>query len=280
MIYYQNTAGKKVQLDAPPYAVDITELTAFGWTYDTSLYSIRYGGRVSGFTMGVEERSLTVGVCGTPAAMKEALDRILSVTQYDIQAEEPGRLYVGNQYLLCNMVAGSVQTFFDPDIEYVEKSYTLVLSYPFWCTETTSHYEIASGIPTEEGLDYPYDYGYDYLADINAGKQLINDHYAPCDFTMTVFGPALNPQVTIAGHIYGITATLYDDEYLIINSREAKIYKVATDGSETNLFNQRNKGSDIFEKIPGGTSTVIYNGEFGFDITLYQERSEPSWTTS
>ena len=40
----------------------------------------------------------------------------------------------------------------------------------------------------------------------------------------------------------------------------------------------RNKDSYIFEKIQPGTNYVIIDGDFGVDIILMEERSEPKWT--
>jgi alginate O-acetyltransferase complex protein AlgI len=34
----------------------------------------------------------------------------------------------------------------------------------------------------------------------------------------------------------------------------------------------------VFEKIPSGNNIVVWDGNWGFDITLFEERSEPKWT--
>lgn len=281
MIFYCNTAGEEVRLDEPPFSVDVTELAGFALGYNANAYVGRYGGVVNNFSAGIIEKTIDVGICADPEGMDRALEKILRVTQYDIDRDVPGRFYIGDQYILCNMVRSAVNTFFDPEIQYVDKTYTLVICYPRWCTEKTVEY-----LPEEresesaEYLDYPYDYAYDYLYDLSGAVQLVNDHYAASDFIMTVYGPVLNPKVTIAGHVYEVITTLYEGDYMVVDSRLSKVYKVLSDGSRVDLFNQRNKQSDLFEKIPEGNSTVIYNQKFGFDVTLIQERSEPRWSIS
>lgn len=37
-------------------------------------------------------------------------------------------------------------------------------------------------------------------------------------------------------------------------------------------------GSYCFEPLRPGTSTVSWDGSFGFDITHYQEEGEPPWS--
>ena len=90
--------------------------------------------------------------------------------------------------------------------------------------------------------------------------------------------------VRIAGHIYELRTTLYDGEYAVIDSstryaKDRKIVKVKVDGTEENLFNSKNNESSIWEKIPAGLSIVSWNGSFGFDIILFNERGTPRWTS-
>ena len=85
------------------------------------------------------------------------------------------------------------------------------------------------------------------------------------------------------GYIYELRTTLYDGEYAVIDSstryaKDRKIVKVKADGTEENLFNSKNNESSIWEKIPAGLSIVSWNGAFGFDIILFNERGTPRWT--
>lgn len=110
-----------------------------------------------------------------------------------------------------------------------------------------------------------------------------NSNYTASGFKMIIYGPCINPLIRIAGHIYELRTTLYDGEYAVIDSstryaKDRKIVKVKTDGTEENLFNSKNNESSIWEKIPAGLSIVSWNGAFGFDIILFNERGTPRWT--
>jgi hypothetical protein len=37
----------------------------------------------------------------------------------------------------------------------------------------------------------------------------------------------------------------------------------------------RNKAESVFEQIPAKSLSLSWPGTFGFDLTLYEERSEP-----
>jgi phage-related protein len=75
-----------------------------------------------------------------------------------------------------------------------------------------------------------------------------------------------------------VNCTVGANEYLTIDSSAKKVFLTAQDGTITNMFNNRNRDSYVFEKIPTGQNVVSWNGGFGFDIILLEERSEPKWT--
>lgn len=98
------------------------------------------------------------------------------------------------------------------------------------------------------------------------------------------YDAAAVPDNLVAGHIYELRTTLYEGEYAVIDSstryaKDRKIVKVRNDGTEENLFNSKNNASSIWEKIPAGLSIVSWNGAFGFDIILFNERGTPRWTS-
>jgi hypothetical protein len=84
--------------------------------------------------------------------------------------------------------------------------------------------------------------------------------------------------VYVSGHLYQVNCDVGVGEYLTIDSVSKKIFLTANDGSTTNVFNMRNRDSYIFEKVPPGINSVILEGDFGVDIILLEERSEPKWT--
>ena len=72
-------------------------------------------------------------------------------------------------------------------------------------------------------------------------------------------------------------ADLSDNEYLTIDSMTKTIVLTKYDGQKENCFHLRNRESYIFEPIPPGENIITWNGAFGFDVILLDERSEPKW---
>ena len=95
---------------------------------------------------------------------------------------------------------------------------------------------------------------------------------------MIVYGPCTHPEIRIGDNIYRVETTLYDSEYLVINSIKRTVIKYGRNGVTENLFNARDKYNCVFERIPAGNSTVKWNAQYSFDVILFQRRSEPLWT--
>ena len=64
-----------------------------------------------------------------------------------------------------------------------------------------------------------------------------------------------------------------------IDSRNNKVIKYAANGTQQDLYDMRAKQESVFDPIDPGNVRVVWSGGFGFDLTLYCERSEPRWKT-
>lgn len=127
-------------------------------------------------------------------------------------------------------------------------------------------------------MDYEHDYGYDYTMPYGGDVIWQVDHYAPCEYEMIIYGPCVDPRVVINGHIYQVYATLDENDYLKINSRENSVVQYLVNGTQRDLYDYRVKiTGSLFDPIKPGNVRVVWSGEFGFDLTLFCERSEPRW---
>ena len=97
------------------------------------------------------------------------------------------------------------------------------------------------------------------------------------EFRMIIYGLAVNPRITINGYSYVLYTTIPDGAYVIVDSRTHTITQYNTDGTQSNMFNYRNKTDSIFAKIPGGNLRIAWDATFGADITIFQEKSEPEF---
>lgn len=128
-------------------------------------------------------------------------------------------------------------------------------------------------------LDFDYDFNYDYKPEID-NHHITNHDYTASDFVMKIYGYVQNPYVIIAGHLYQVNINVNTGAYLEIDSMKKTITTVEADGGKSNVFYARDKDSYIFEKIPSGTSEILYpdDEDFYMDIAIYMKRGAPKWT--
>lgn len=238
----------------------------------------RFGTTIERFTKSALEYEMTIAVKGGQATKENVLNTLTEITEYDVINNVQGKLYWGEYYLNCNIISASAEpseVFFG-----AEKTMGIFAPHPFWIKEESRQfYPTSSGSADAEtgGFDYPYDYPHDYSAGRGGNERWMVDHYAESEFIMTVYGPCVNPRVLVNGYPYEVFTTLEEGEYLTINSTENEVFKYLTGGQKVDLYDLRGKIHSVFQPMPSGNLIVNWSGDFGFDITIYLERSEPAW---
>lgn len=274
-IKYVNHLNETIEFGKNILIVTDSDLLDFSWNVEKS------NDIISGFTRKIASKSVTVVIKNrNEAEAVRAKNQFFEIFEKDVLAKKSGKFVIGDYYLKCYVI-GSVKNDYVARSNYITIKLKINTDYPYWCHELAKSF-IKGNIVNETGaktgkLSYPYRYPYRYSMPQDVGF-ILNDHYASCDFKMIIYGPCTNPSILINGHLYEVTTTLYTGEYLVVDSRNNTVIRYLNDGRTENLFNWRNKDHSLFEKIPSGHCSVLWNTDsFGFDIVLFQERSEPKW---
>lgn len=269
-VKYINSNGKEVNLNKYPYRMLVSDLLDYEWGIIGSANTI------SGFQSQICERSINIDVWKTKEKSSRALmNELTNIFETDIAAEMPGKLCIDDSYLIC-YIYKSEKSEWETELRTSCK-YGIVTDKPFWITEVSKSFKPNAGT-SSAALDYPHDYPYDYAPQI-LSENIVNDNYADADFRMMIYGPAVNPSVTIGPNIYKIYTELSETDYLVIDTQERIVAQYDNVGTETKKFNSREKIYEIYAKIPPGIHEVYWPGGYGFDITMYQKRSEPRWNS-
>ena len=273
-IYYKNNEMGKIYFDRDPYWMAAkTDLFDHEWQTESGSNGknrVVQNRKLSNKTMTVVVRGESREDC--LAKKSELVDKI----DVDVEKGMPGRLYAGEWYLNCWLIAVKAGG------DYIRSkvmafSVTVMAELMDWIHESTMQFLAGASEGTgAKNLDYVYDFPFDYASGLK-GQQLENGTVSECDFRMTIYGPCANPEILIGGHKYAVSAALEDGEYLTIDSTAKKIYKTKPNGDTVNQYYLQDREYYIFRKIQPGRNSVSWNGLFGFDITLYEKRSEPRW---
>lgn len=269
-LYYENSEGKIIDFMKAPYILrDISELLNYDWSCKIS------GGRITGFIKEIAEIPIVINVLAdTRKEYINACNELFSITETDILKNVKGRLYYEGQYVLCNLI-GSKKKDWNMDVDFQLNYMRLVTDKPFWNAETpyTFHsYRISSS----DNKRYPRKYPLRYANGMD-NSFILNEHFADVNFKMIIYGPVINPQVSIGGTPYLVNIVLEDGEYLEIDTINRTVIKIMRNGERVSAFHNRAKGREFFVKIPPGRQNIVWTGKFDFDLILYEERSQPKW---
>lgn len=249
---------------------------AYEWTPE--VIERKTGETVTGFTKASKTYQITLTIRGKLEDRKALIDDLTDSFEHDVINVSPGRIYFGDWYIDCyikDKTTGISGTWNN----WTELVMGVYCPYPSWIHEENRSFPaISNSSEPNRFLDYEHDYNYDYTIPYGGDAIWQVDHYAPCEYEMIVYGPCVDPRVVVNGHIYQVYATLDEDDYLKINSRENTVVQYLANGTQRDLYDYRVKiTGSLFEPITPGNVQVVWSGEFGFDLTLFCERSEPRW---
>ena len=266
---YKNHVNEVFEFGKNGIFVNLNELHDYEWKVT------KKSNKISAMNRDVSKRKLPVIIiCDTEEKGIAARNRLFEVVEKDVLANKHGMIIIGDYYFKC-FVTKSQKKDYLKSKRYMTLTLTLTSDFPYWVKETTVCFGVGSKSTGGKNLDFAFDYPFDFYSE---SEELNNTGFVASNFRMVIYGACINPKVYVSGHLYQVDCDVGSGEYLTIDSVSKKIYLTANDGTTTNVFNLRNRDSYIFEKIAAGKTVVSWSGDFGFDITLLEERSEPKWT--
>ncbi|WP_251390644.1 hypothetical protein [Mediterraneibacter agrestimuris] len=268
-IFYENSMGERLNLLSPPYMLQTGEFFDYKWAYDIKEK------KIGAFSKEIEDKPALLSILNYgKESYYDAINHFSEVTEQDVLQQKYGKLYIGDMYLQCYITASS-KTDWENDIELLDNEITITTDYPFWIKEHAYSFK-TKDVTQTNNKRYAYRYAYRYANGL-MNTAVINEHYTDCNFKMVVYGPITDPLVYIGGHPYLVNIILTEGEYLEIDSAAETVVKVTAFGERVNAFHNRSFIHSVFEPVHPGRQLIGWSGRFDFDLTLYEERSEPKW---
>lgn len=276
--YKSGSTGEEINLSDGHIKAHIKTAGFYDYEYEVIEIELASGITVDRFDRKSKQYDLILDFRGNSEERADAAEKFLSLTSQDVINKKIGKLYFKEHYLSCYIISSKYENA--GRARTVRKIAGIYAPRPAWITEAKRSFpKIIGGTGVEEEfLDYVHDYNYDYTMPYGGDVIWQVDHYAPCEYEMIIYGPCVDPRVVINGHIYQVYATLDENDHLRINSRENSVVQYLANGTQRDLYDYRVKTTgSLFDPITPGNVRVVWSGEFGFDLTLFCERSEPRW---
>lgn len=246
---YENHLGTVINFGVDGVFVNTSDLHDYEWSATTK------GSRIGAFTRAATKKTLPIViVCDTEGEGIDKRNKLFETFEKDVLAVQHGKIIIGDYYFKC-YVTKSTKSDYQKSERYMSLKLTLLTDFPYWVKEKRFHY-----------------------AKTTASATLTNSSLAASNFRLFINGACTNPSISIAGHTYRVRCSVGDGETLTIDSTTKQIYTKQSDGTIINNFNDRDKSSYIFEKIPTGNIAITKPNNFTLGIVLLDERSEPTWT--
>lgn len=267
-IKYINHRNEAVEFGSKYLFINDMDLWDYAWNFDTDF------NRIGNFRREIQQRALTISIYGsTTEEANNNKNNIFEIFEKDVLANTPGKLWVGDYYLNCYIVEGSISKYYRKG-NYLAKETTIVTDAPIWIKETKYDFIAEDEINTHSSYPYGYPYGYSNNLGI---RNIINENFVGSDIVINIYGPVINPTIFIRTHPYIVNTTILAGEYLTISTKDKTIIKTKNNGEQVNEFHRRNKEYSVFQKIKPGSNIVSWDETFNFSIIVIEERSEPKW---
>ena len=268
---YKNHMNEELLFGKKNIFANANDLRDFAWSITSK------SNKIAGFSKGITAKTIPVIIqCDSEMDGSTIRNVLFECTEKDILSMKYGKIVIGDYYLQCYITASKKSDYLIRK-GYMRVSLEVSTDRPYWVKESKYIFQPQETSSSGNNMDYPHDYPFDYYNGMSS-RILLNEAISDADFEMVVYGPCENPEILIGSHKYHVNCQLETGEYLVINSLSKKMYKVKNDGEQVNQYNLQDRDWYIFQKIASGSHSVSWSGLFGFDITLFERRSEPKWT--
>ena len=106
-IIYKNNQNEKIEFGSRELFISDTNLFDYTWQYDTDF------GHIGNFGREVQERKMIISIYGkTEEEANERKNKVFEVFEKDVLANTPGKLWIGDYYLSCYIVEGTISEYY------------------------------------------------------------------------------------------------------------------------------------------------------------------------
>lgn len=247
----------------------------YNWAWKAEGAKRQYGLRVSSFSReAAQYEAELIFDARNPAEARRKIQALHNDFENDMRRMTPGRLIWGDYYIDCYINGSAVENI--SFWKWLVNTIQVYAPYPFWIKEEQVALSTAGEV-SGTYLDYTYDYNYDYAAPAVGEKIVYSESPFTSEFKLVIYGEAVNPRIVVNGYPYVLYTTIPAGSYVIIDSKQRTIMMYGSGGQKTNVFDFRNKTDSIFEKLPAGNLSIVWDSTFGADLTIYREQAEPEF---
>lgn len=232
LVYKSGSTGEEINLSDNRIKTQIKKAGLYDYEWELDESELKIGSKINGFGKKAKRYEMILDFRGNKEERAESAERLHRITERDLQAKSPGKLYFKGGYIECYIVGTKYEEC--NLARTVRKKMNVYAPYPFWITENPYTFH-SYGVSSTDNKRYPGRYPCRYANGMN-NTYIQNPHFTDANFTLVIYGPVANPQVIIGDKSYLVNIVLEQGERLEIDSRTRIITKVSKNGEQFNAL--------------------------------------------
>lgn len=272
-ITYTSSSGKFFEFSGGARC-KIKTANFHNWAFTPQATSLQYGESVQMLKRAAAQYPVELYVTGDKWEREVFLRGFHEAAAADLFANKTGVLQWGDWKLDCYISSSSTFPHAERQFTTVNQV-TVYAPRPFWYRLDEIEIVIPE-VTITGGLNFPFDFEYDFTEEDTAYMIAESKHYKESDFILKIQGYANAPCVRINGHPYQVYAEVAEGSVLTVDSREKTVITTYPSGRTINNFAERRKDYSLFQKVPAGPLVISLNGDFSATLGLIYERNEPT----
>lgn len=265
--YFSGTLQKKYSLDSPIISSGVgNDIRDSVWNYSLSTHNI------TGVTRVAREASFTVTTTDY-----DLLNELQQAYTVDVENGTPGVLYVDDWQQSAYLVKTQADAIRRGTLIV---KITAVLLDGKWHRDTVTSFKTSyTSVDDNEWLNYPHDFPFNFGKQFDYATSLNVETLSKAPISLTVYGQATAPSITIGGNVYSVNVNVPTGGILKVNGLDRTVRLFDATGQESNVFSKasRKPGMDVFGELTTGANTVSWSRGFEFDVTVHEISGAPLW---
>lgn len=267
-ITHTNSNNETLDFTALGILVNYNDLRDYEWGIKTK------NDKITGFYKGIVKKTIPFVFCVDEHEADEIKNRFYEHFEIDVLQKKKGYFEINGYKYYCFAVK-SVKSNYLINKRHLHINVGIATDDSYWIKETSYTADFSSS-SVRAVTKYPFTYPFTYSAPMSVN--VINEFFTDSHAIIRIYGRCTNPIVNVNENTYQLYVDLNTGEYAEIDTFKRTITKYSSNGTQSNIFNSRNKSSDTFKKIPQGSFDITTVGVEKIDIVLIERKGEPKWS--
>jgi hypothetical protein len=204
---------------------------------------------------------------------KEKANELIELLEADSAKNESGKFYFNDWYIRCKYL-GISEIVFEND-RFIKLSLNFIAPKNEWTFEKNVVL-VSQAAQVQSGLDYPYDFPFDYAGTSSSLNELTNESFIDADFRLRFEGTGTEQTIKIGGHDYSVDNIIEKGQSFFLDTETETVEK-STSAGNVNLFSATSDTDFIFRKLPYGKNKIVWSTDNPLYFTILEHRRIPPW---